>query len=183
MHQIRRISFFVFLLSVYFFSPAMANENAAPVDGFLISPFLGGYIPEGNEKLSRKNLVEGLRLGYRSNEEWSTELVWDHTSPTSGITGNKVNADLFHVDTLYHFGFLKDLGIDPFLAAGIGAMSLDQNGNGSTTNFMANWGIGAAYPFENNWALRGDLRHVLDFRNPTYNNLEGTLGIVYLIDE
>ncbi len=84
---------------------------------------------------------------------------------------------LYRLDGVYHF--MPEKRLVPYVALGLGGLTLDPD-NGKTTNRLAaNYGAGVKYFLTETIALRGDVRHVISFNN-TYNNLIYTLGVDFI---
>lgn len=144
---------------------------------FSISPMVGGYVFEGDQALE-DDLTYSLGLGYNLTDSWSTEFVLNYFN-TEYKNGQNGNADglLYHLDTLYHF--MPESSLVPYLAGGIGGITVDPDHGGSETDFLFNYGIGLKYFFTDSLALRGDLRHVFAFGDPE-NNFIYSAGLTYL---
>jgi OOP family OmpA-OmpF porin len=67
----------------------------------------------------------------------------------------------------------------PYLAAGLGLISINGDSREGNTNGLFNYGGGIKYSLNESLALRGDVRHILDF-DGTNSNLLYTIGISYL---
>ena len=172
-----------------------------------VSPFAGGYLFEGDQKLRTNNFMAGMGVGYlitdhigvegvlgyinggRRNEDASGGPVpipgsrsLDGAFLTSGVDGRPyrggVDGYLYKVEGLYHFNPKGKLV--PFVAAGIGGLTLDPvQGPGGTTAIF-DYGAGLQYFLSENLAFRTDVRHVIEI-NEGENNLMYTAGLTYYI--
>jgi len=159
---------------------AFAGNRAG---AFTLSPHIGGCLFEGDQHL-KTSMVYGGALGYDFTDNLGTELGFSFID--SGTRhGQSVNVDTYyyHMDGIYHFTSLGEF--QPFFAAGIGGMTFNYRNSGggdedpSATAFAFNYGGGFEYFIVDNFALRGDLRHVIT-TNGGFNDLIGTVGITVL---
>jgi len=146
-----------------------------------ISPLIGGCLFEGDQRL-KTSMAYGGALGYNINENIGIELGASFID--SGTRhGDSVNVDtyFYHLDGLYHIAPPWGEGFQPYMAAGIGGMTFDYKGNVdgkdlSDTAFAFNYGGGFEYFLTDNFALRGDVRHIIT-TNGGFNDLLCTAGV------
>ncbi len=156
-------------------SAALAENRAG---AFTLSPMAGGHIFEGDQNL-KNSATFGLGLGYNLTEHVGLEgSLFMTDAEAKGPLNSDVDVSLYRLDTLYHF--LPQQALVPYLAGGVGGISLDPSVGGSQDNFVLNWGAGVKYFVTEDLALRGDVRHVIDVDDPDHNLLY-TAGLVYLI--
>ncbi len=168
-----------FILSFALCTNALAENRAGAIT---ISPYIGGCLFEGDQHL-KTSMVYGGALGYDITDNWGMEL--SSAFIDSGTRhGDSVDVDtyFYHLDGLYHFTYLGKF--QPFLAAGVGGMTFNYRTNGhgkdpSGTAFALNYGGGFEYFIVDNFALRGDLRHVIT-TDGGHNDLMGTVGFTVL---
>ncbi len=143
---------------------------------FSLSPFLGGYVFEGNQDLKNKP-VYGLRLGQDFTKNWGAELVLDYVKTKYKPTDSNTHVYNYRLEGLYHF--MPESKLVPFVAVGVGGQSIDyRGGHSDRTRFTPDYGAGLKY-FITDWiGLRADVRHVLAIGS-VYNNLEYTLGLTF----
>lgn len=173
----------VVLLGCGFLSGVAQAANRSRV--FTLTPFAGGYEFEGNQRLD-DGPVYGLALGYNFNERWGAEAVVTYTDTESAVEDMEVYG--YRLDLLYHFRPDKDLV--PYLAAGLGGMSLDpESVDGSDEDGLVNYGLGLKYFLNENVALRADVRHIFDINlndsdreHDLYHNLSYTAGVTFQFD-
>lgn len=147
-------------------------------DSFSLSPMVGGYIFEGDQDLDDA-LTYSLGLGYNLTDTWSTEFVLNYFDANAdSSSGSDVDGLVYRLDTLYHF--MPNSALVPYIAGGLGGMSLDPDNGKSDTNFLLDYGVGLKYFFTDDLALRGDVRHILAFGDPE-NNFTYTAGLTYLM--
>ena len=165
---------FIILLLITLSAPALAETKPGM---YSISPFVGGYLFEGNQDLKHRPIY-GVRGGYDFTEHWGAELLLGYGrtyyKPTDAST------DVFHyrLEGLYHF--LPTGKLNPFLAAGFGGMTIDSRDARVDKDYTATVGYGAGlkYSLTDQLAIRADVRHILAFGS-THHNLEYTLGLVF----
>jgi len=159
---------------------------------FDVTPYIGFYKFEGNEDMD-SSIALGLRLGYNITKYVGIE-GYAHYVPTriqsvgqgysAGYwdpnTGQSMQAIGYGIEGVVNL--LPDRNIIPFLAAGIGGMHYSRANEDTTDNrynkFAVSYGGGLKWFFAENWAVRGDVRHVMNF-DSFHNNLLGTIGLTY----
>jgi OOP family OmpA-OmpF porin len=73
---------------------------------------------------------------------------------------------------------MPESSLVPYIAGGLGGVTLDPDHHGSNTDFLLNYGVGLKYFLNDSLALRGDLRHIYAFGDPE-NNFVYSAGITY----
>jgi OOP family OmpA-OmpF porin len=161
------------MLLIALSTPALAQIQPG---AYSLSPFVGGFWFEGNQDL-KPMPVYGLRLGKDFTKNWGAELVFDYVNTKYRSSYSRTNVYNYRIEALYHF--MPDSKLVPFLAAGVGGMSIDSKGDeADKTRFTPAYGAGLKY-FITDWlALRADVRHVLGLGS-VYNNLEYGLGLTF----
>ena len=143
---------------------------------FSLTPQLGGYLFEGNQDLDN-GFTFGLGGGYNFTRNLGAELFLNYINTDSDKTGADVDGYLYRLDGLYHF--MPESKLVPYVAAGLGGITLDSDKGGNDSSFLVNYGGGVKYFLTETIALRGDLRHVITF-DDRYNNLIYTIGVDFL---
>lgn len=167
---------FAVLLCVAFLCGAVHAGNRS--DSFSLSPMIGGYIFEGDQDLDNA-LTYSLGLGYNLTDSWSTEFVLNYfNADTESSSGSDVDGLVYRLDALYHF--MPGNALVPYVAGGLGGITLDPDSGGSDTDFLVNYGVGLKYFFTEDLAVRGDVRHIHAFGDPE-NNFVYTAGLTYLM--
>jgi OOP family OmpA-OmpF porin len=92
-------------------------------------------------------------------------------------TKESVKGYLYHLDGVYHF--MPGQKLVPYLAAGLGGITLDPDNSGKTSDVLLNYGGGVKYYLKDNLALRGDVRHIVTV-DDSENNLIYTVGLTFL---
>lgn len=171
----KKYIFLILVLTLGITSPSFAQDKLA---GFSVSPFIGGYVFEGDQDLKNRP-VYGLRVGYDFTENWSAEVVFDYISTKYTGLGTSDSTDVFNyrLEGLYHF--FPDKRIVPFLAIGAGGQSIDYSSSvASKTMAALDYGAGVKFYLADWLALRFDARHVLAFGSIEHN-LEYTAGLSF----
>jgi len=159
---------------------------------FDVTPYIGFYKFEGNEDMD-SSIALGLRLGYNITKYFGVE-GYAHYVPTriqsvgqnyySGYwdpnTGQSMQAIGYGIEGVVNL--LPDRSLVPFIAAGIGGIHYSRANEDTTDNrynkFAVSYGGGLKWFFAENWAVRGDIRHIMNF-DSFHNNLLGTIGLTY----
>ncbi len=167
------------LVACCLFSTGFTGGAAAESEQwkYSISPLLGGYMFEGNQDLEDA-MTFGVGLGYGLTKNWGTELFFNYIDSESEV-GSKdaVEGYLYHVDALYHF--MPETKLVPYLAAGLGGITLDPDDGGNSNDLLLNYGGGLKYYLQDNLALRGDVRHIVTV-DDSENNLIYSVGLTFL---
>ena len=148
-----------------------------------ISTGIGGYHFECNQcyledaESFSPTFSIGLGIGYNLTDQWTTELLLNYIN--AEYDNNDVDTYLYRFNVLYNLPMM-DGKLIPFLSAGLGAINFDSPDDGSSADFLVNYGAGLNYYLTERLALRGDISHLITF-NPSYNNLLYTIGASYLI--
>jgi OOP family OmpA-OmpF porin len=142
---------------------------------FTIAPHVGWYVFDGDQDISNAP-VHGIGFGYNYNSHLGVEGVFDYIYSDAKPSDDDRKVYTYHVDGLYHF--MPDREFVPYLAAGIGAVTLDEENNGSDTNGLFNYGAGLKTFITESLTIRGDIRHLIDF-NDSNNNFAYTIGLTY----
>lgn len=146
-----------------------------------LTPFVGGHLFEGNQNIDSDAFSVGLGMAYNLTDHWTAEGVFKFINADEDMPGNNDDIDgrLYHVDALYHFNPTGKFV--PYLAAGVGGITLDGNPDGPETSALVNYGAGLKYYFTEKIALRGDVRHLVTF-DKHYNNMTYGVGLTFLLD-
>jgi OOP family OmpA-OmpF porin len=148
-----------------------------------LSIFFGGFMFDHDLNLD-DGLTGGLGIGYNISEHLGAEAVINYVDAkfkhASGLDDKDVSVYLYRLDLLYHL--MPESSIVPYLAAGAGGITYDprEKGIDTSTDFMANYGLGLKYFIMPTVALRGDVRHVIGCNEcETSNNLLYTIGLAF----
>lgn len=153
------------LLMACWLLPAAAQAEVK--EGFLtLSPMFGGVRMEGDQPGDKDGMAVGLGLGYNLTKEFGLEAMVNDT-------GSDVDLTTYRLDALYRF--MPDNQLVPYLGAGVGQYVQDGD-----EEFMTNWGGGVLYFLADNFALRGDVRHLIAFNESNLeHNLLYTVGVQF----
>ena len=161
------------MICLMFIARPVAAENKS--GSMTLSPFMGGYVFEGNQDLDN-GATYGLGVGYNLDKHWAFEAVLNYIDTEFETTGRNADAYLYHLDTLYHF--MPSGKLVPYVAAGAGDIIIDRESAHKDWDFAVNYGAGLKYFLNENVALRGDVRHVISF-DRTHSNLLYTVGLTF----
>ena len=170
--------------------PPPAQSTPPARDLFAAAPWtlsLGGGLTkrEGDEVVKDSYSLE-LKLGYDLSPQWTLELGLDimpnlsrrDASETFKALSNDTWGVRLGGDALFHLRNTKDLHVDPFLAAGLGANVYEEDlGHGNVVPFVQA-GAGLFYHFNDVWALRGDYRLSVEGVNTEIHTLISA-GVTY----
>ena len=186
MRKIGFLAFIIMLMSMVASAQAEVRANSVS-----ITPFVGFYDFESNEYDFDNSVTVGLRAGYNFTKNLGVE-GFVHFVPTETqvdpISGDDdVYLYGYGVEGLFHF--FPTSAVVPFLAAGIGGIHYQVDGDGAEIDdmnkFAFDYGAGlkvflpekvANFFFADDLALRADVRHVIPM-NEHYNDLMTTIGI------
>jgi len=138
---------------------------------FNLTPLIGGYVFEGDQDLENGSLF-GLGFGYDFDKHWGAEVQFNYVDTEADSSGEGVDGYLYRLDGLYHF--MPENKPVPYVAAGLGGLTLDLDKAVNDTSFIINYDGGIKYFLTDDIALRGDIRHVISF-DDIYHNLIYTL--------
>jgi OOP family OmpA-OmpF porin len=174
------------VLAVLFSGVITAGSSDAAIRPYALSlsPFAGGYVFEGNQRLDDRPIY-GLAVGYNFSDRLGAEVVGSYVE--SNVTsGEEDNVDLYalRLDLLYHFRPKEHFV--PYVAAGVGGLSVHPGGE-SDEDGLFNYGVGFKYFVSDNVAFRADVRHILDIvvddsegrSQDVFNNLSYTAGLTF----
>jgi len=154
---------------------------ANKAETFSISPVIGGYLFDGKQHL-KTNVIYGVRAGYNFTDAFGVEALFDYLHNNDSTLGPKPGISMFRygAEMLYHF--FPENKFVPYVAAGYAGVNFDGDNDGISnkryreTRGAFDYGVGAKYFLTDNFAIRGDVRHLIYKYDKTYNNLEYTLG-------
>ncbi len=152
-----------------------------------VSPMIGIHVFEGNQPVEgnhglKAGALASLGIGYNFDKQFGVEGVLSYSDSTTDFP-LKRDVDVYGVrlDALYHFN--PDGNFVPYVSAGLGALILESD-NSSDEDGSINYGVGFKYFLTDALALRGDVRHLLDWnlndvhrKREFYNNLTASAGV------
>lgn len=137
---------------------------------FSLSPVIGGYTYDGVQHRDTTP-VFGARLGYNFTKAFGVEGLFDYAHTESTKTEQKFDMYRYGGELLYHF--FPDNNLVPYVAAGYAGLNFNDN----KPQGAFDYGAGLKYFLTDNFALRGDVRHILyNFESKTINNVEYSVG-------
>ncbi|MDO9263520.1 MAG: porin family protein, partial [Desulfosalsimonadaceae bacterium] len=104
---------------------------------FYISPMFGGHVFEGNQHIDN-GPTYGLGLGYQFTDNLGVEAMFNYTRTDSDPGSLDIDVFPMHLDAVYNF--MPDQKLVPYVAAGLGAIVFDPDGDCEDTDFMMNYG-------------------------------------------
>ena len=184
MKKFGMLAVIVMLLAVV--TTAQAEVRAGSVT---VTPFIGGYVFEGNEYDLDPALTYGVRAGYNFTKNLGVEGYFNYILTETVMkwnpNGDNVRIGGYGIEGLYHF--FPESRIVPFLAVGIGGIHYDFQAAGNMNKFSVDYGAGvklflpdrvAKLLWADDVALRADVRHILPL-NDTYNDFLYTAGLAF----
>ncbi len=174
----KKVAAFVWVMMLLAFATVAQAEVKA--GSFSVTPFIGGYVFEGNEYDNEDTYAAGLRAGYNFTQNIGMEAFFNYV-PTNNKDWNDDNEmELFGygLEGLYHF--MPESRFVPFLAVGVGGIHYDAlpEDPANKDKFALDYGAGFKYFVTDNIALRADVRHIIPF-NERYNNLLYSVGLAF----
>lgn len=170
----------VLLLAGSLAAIATAATAANRPETFYLSPVVGGYTFEGKQHL-KTNPVYGIKLGYNFTEHFGMEGAFDYAYTESTLIKKNIALFKYGADLIYNF--MPSENLVPFLAVGYGGYNFSGPSNlvDKSTRPAFDYGAGLKYFLNDNFAIRGDVRHIIAslgsaVHNRNAQNVEYTLG-------
>ncbi len=142
----------------------------------------GGYDFFASKRQIKNTGIPFVGVGYNFTDRWGVEgllgLFSTHFKPSVQDT-RLINGSLFAVDAVYRF--LPHRLIEPYVLAGVGAMSLNPNQNEAHTEGNINAGVGTEFFIDRSIAFRLEARDfytIIGGKNDVM--LDG--GVTFLLD-
>ncbi|MCV6622468.1 MAG: OmpA family protein [Cellvibrionaceae bacterium] len=117
-------------------------------------------------------------LGYVLNENWTLEGVFNGFAADTEVGGIDVDGRHYRLDAVYNMA--RNGAWQPFLVGGAGDQGFDVDGGDNHRETALNFGGGAKYFLNDQWALRGDLRAIHSLDEEATDYALG-LGVAYLM--
>jgi len=171
--MLKRIIWLSLITSLCLAGSALAGMRAG---SFSFIPQVG-YLWLDNDLQLDDAPLYGVGFGYNCTEHLGAEFFFGYAGADNQALGGDADIWLYRVDALYHFR--PDQPLVPYLAVGVGGLSVDREHGKSDTDALFDWGGGVKYFFHQNLGLRFDLRHLINF-GPPGNNFSATVGLEYL---
>jgi len=168
----------ILLIASTLLALAATTASAGNQEGqFYLSPMIGGISFDGKQHLET-GPVFGARVGYNLSKEVGFEGLFDYASSKGTLTGNKVDFYRYGGEALYHF--IPDNTLVPYIAAGFSGVTFKNDTASDSADHARgafDYGVGAKYFFNDNMALRGDVRHIIYAHEQTLQAIEYTVGL------
>ncbi len=168
---------FLLMVAVFIIVSAFCNNAFSEIEAgtFSAGPSAGWYVFEDDQDI-HNGAVHGLSFGYNYTGRIGVEGTFNYIQTDTAPSYDNAQVYIYRIDGLYHF--MPDSKLVPFIAVGGGAITLDDN-SGSDTGAMMNYGAGVKIFLSESFALRSDIRHIIDF-NDSNNNFALTGGLTFL---
>jgi OOP family OmpA-OmpF porin len=165
------------ILCLLFALASTAVAEGIQPDSFTLSGMVGGYTFDGKQHLKTMPVI-GVRGGYNFTRYFGVEALFDFVTTESTQAGlGDANVYRYGGEFLLHL--LPDSKLVPYLAAGYGGITFEQDNQRTFTRGVFDYGPGLKYFLNDNLALRGDFRHLVFRDNDTFSNYEYTVGLTY----
>lgn len=188
--KVTRLAVLAGLNCVWLFSGTGWTQTAEVGDAAADAPWYvslnGGMIRYEGDEAVENGFVGSLRLGYDYSPRWTLEgvasfapqldrnNVYDYATGApvlrKGLDGENTYALGAAVDALFHLRNMDDRHFDPYLIGGLGLLYYEKEReyrDRADVQFRA--GLGLAYHFNREWALRADLIGVLTGDHTEFN--------------
>jgi OmpA-OmpF porin, OOP family len=146
-------------------------------DSFTLSGIAGGYSFDGTQHLETRPVI-GIRGGYNFTEYFGVEALFDYV-PTESTRAGLGDANVYRYGGDFLLHFFPESKLVPYLAAGYGGITVDQDNRNTLNKGIFDYGPGVKYFLTDDLALRGDFRHLVFKGNETLFNYEYTVGLSY----
>ncbi len=168
---------FLLMAAVFIIVAAFCNNVLAEIEAgtFSAGPSAGWYVFEDDQDI-HNGPVYGLSFGYNYTGNIGVEGTFNFVQTDAAPSYDNVQVYIYRIDGLYHF--MPDSKFVPYIAVGGGAITLDDN-SGSDTGAMMNYGAGLKFFLSESFAVRSDIRHIIDF-DDSNNNFALTAGLTFL---
>lgn len=169
----------IFFLLVFIGNIGIGLSKNLP-NSITLSPLVGEYFFDCDQDV-KNSLSFSLGLGYNFTSKWAGEAMFNYVDTKSTKNNDSINAYLYHLDTLYHFR--SDKNLVPYIAGGIGGITLNLKNDHNNTKLILNYGGGFKFFLNDAIALRADIRHILPLCCSHNNNFICSIGFSFLFDQ
>jgi OOP family OmpA-OmpF porin len=142
-----------------------------------VTPMLGGSYTEGNMGLERNYANAGVSLGFNLEDSLFDQVELGILRTIGQVdyknSTNDTDITRFFTNVIKDYPLTNNSSIYALVGAGVEIFSDEQNGNDN--GLFGNYGVGYKYTFENDMALKFDLRHLVAGNND--NTLLYTVGL------
>jgi OOP family OmpA-OmpF porin len=135
------------------------------------------YLRFEGDEVMQSGTALSLKLGYSFNPRWDVEsgIEFAPSLDNTEFTDERYHLDesiwlmRIPVDFLFHLRNTKDLHWDPYLSLGGGVTVGEESFGDSQADLYASGGGGLFYHFNDEWALRGEVRGLQSFQQNEFN--------------
>lgn len=150
------------LISAYA-TPAFCQERISWEGAWEFTGQVGQAWHESDSAYDDDSLLGGSRIGYNLTDNLALEgNIFAGEVDAGKVAAKSSTAIWSGADVLLHCDRWNDIGLRPFLAAGVGAFSVDGPPDANDTDVIIPYGAGLKYFFNDWFGVRSDLRHVLN---------------------
>ena len=149
---------------------AQANQSSQS-GRFFVNPMVGiidmessSYDPEANFSLGG---------GYNYNANLSSEILATYAEDKSGS-----DSDVYSISIGAVYHLIPEESLVPYLVAGLGLLTVDEEGDDNDHHGQLNYGAGLKYFLNDDFALNTEIRHML-VTSGEPNNVLASAGLVY----
>lgn len=142
-----------------------------------VTPMLSGTYTEGNLGLDRSYANGGVSLGFNLDDSIFDQIELGILRTIGEVdyknSTNETEITRIFSNVVKDYPITDNGSIYALIGAGVEIFSAEHNGNDN--GVFGNYGVGYKYTFENDMALKFDLRHLIS--NGNDNNLLYTVGL------
>ncbi|WP_419770434.1 MAG: OmpA family protein [Candidatus Marinarcus sp.] len=143
-----------------------------------ITPMIGGAYTEGNLNLDRNYTNIGLALGFNLEESMFDQVELGILRTLQSVdyenSAGKTSITRMFANVIKEYPLTNNSAVYALVGAGVEVFSKDQFNNND--GLFGNYGFGYKYTFDNDMALKFDLRHLIESDHAD-NNLLYTVGL------
>ena len=142
-----------------------------------ITPMVGGALSEGNLSLEKNYVNAGLALGFNLQDSMidQVELGFLRSTEDVDYSGGTRDTGITRVFTNLVKEYDLNSAISLYALAGVGVEVFDDEFNGNEDSPFGNYGAGIKYKIADQFALKADVRHLIETDHGD-NNLLYNIG-------
>ena len=135
-----------------------------------------GFMDYDDDRQLDNDNIYALTLGHNVTDRWTLEGMISRANTTADVPGGgDVDVALYGISALYHLDASGPL--QPYLSAGVAALTTDTATTRSETDSLLTLGVGARYALLRNLALRGEARYMTGQDN--FDDIAYLVGLGY----
>lgn len=154
---------------------AVASNQSGAVT---ITPSVGYVFLAHKRHLNNTAVLPEIAVAYNLDKHWALEGTYAAFN-TSRHPSGSMKGNLYMIDGLYRFANYGRL--EPYVAAGLGVLYLNQSSNEAANQANLNAGLGAQIFFSESVALRSEVRDLYTMSGGK-NDVLLNLGVSFLMD-